>query len=146
MHHDTRARAQGALRQWEEAVASGNLDQLYAAGAVLYSTLQAATAGPPDTWGWQGTPELDNGDLPDQHLDHDDTPPEGLAVFAHWSAVHDGVNVEMDVPDGLRVTVHFNEWLAVDATAGVNGNRGEVLDGDGSHSVACRDIQEGTDR
>jgi hypothetical protein len=64
-----------------------------------------------DHWGWQG----------------DRPAPEGFAVFAHWSSVHDGVNVEMDVPDGLRVTVHYNEWLAVDAVAGQGGNDGTPL-------------------
>jgi hypothetical protein len=64
-----------------------------------------------DHWGWQS----------------DKPAPEGFAVFAHWSQVHDGVNVEMDVPDGLRVTVHYNEWLAVDAVAGQGGNDGTPL-------------------
>jgi hypothetical protein len=43
-----------------------------------------------DHWGWQS----------------DKPAPEGFAVFAHWSQVHDGVNVEMDVPEiaaGLEV-------------------------------------------
>jgi hypothetical protein len=44
--------------------------------------------------------------------------PEGFGIVAHWSSVHEGVNIELDVPDGLRVTVHYNDWLAVDSVAG----------------------------
>jgi hypothetical protein len=53
--------------------------------------------------------------------------PEGFGIIAHWSQVHEGVNVEMDVPNGLRVTVHYNEWLAVDSVAGIGTNDGEPL-------------------
>jgi hypothetical protein len=55
-------------------------------------------------------------DGPERH----DPRPEGFGIVAHWSTVHDGVNLEMDVPDGLRVTVYYNGWLAVDSVAGVD--------------------------
>ena len=59
-----------------------------------------AVGEPP--WGWQ-----------------DDRPaPEGFAVFAHWSKVHNGVNVEIDAKDGLPLTVHVNDWRAADLWVG----------------------------
>lgn len=60
-----------------------------------------------EPWGWQGS---------------DDTPPppEGLCVFAHWSRVHGGVNVEIDAPDGLPLTVIVNDWRAVNIVIGTH--------------------------
>lgn len=37
-----------------------------------------------------------------------------VAVYAHHSTVHDGVNVEIDAPTGTRITVHINDGLVVD--------------------------------
>jgi hypothetical protein len=75
----------------------------------------------PREWGWQGDPrtELDDAGLPTG--DPERPAPEGLAVFAHWSASHDGINVEMDVPDGLRVTVHYNGHCVVDQQVRADG-------------------------
>lgn len=35
-------------------------------------------------------------------------------VYAHHSGSHDGINVEIDAPAGVRITVHINEGLSVD--------------------------------
>ena len=37
-----------------------------------------------------------------------------VAVYAHHSSVHDGINVEIDAPAGTRVTVHLNDGDLVD--------------------------------
>ena len=44
--------------------------------------------------------------------------PQGVAVTGHRSTVHDGVNVEIDAPEGMRVTVHLNDWKQVDEVIG----------------------------
>lgn len=80
------------------AAAQANYQAGYEAG------LQEARAG--GTLGWAGDPD---GDRP---------MPEGLECFAHWSKVHGGINVELTVPEGLRLTVHVNDFLAVDTTIG----------------------------
>lgn len=85
---------------------------LSAGGAAPTAWSEGPDAVGQDPWGWQ---------------DDERQPPEHFDVFAHWSKVHDGVNVEIDVPNGLRVTVHFNEWLAVDSVAGVGTNNGDPL-------------------
>lgn len=59
------------------------------------------------TLGWAGDPgELER------------PMPEELECFAHWSGVHDGINVELSVPTGLRLTVHVNDFTAVDTVIG----------------------------
>lgn len=35
-------------------------------------------------------------------------------VYAHQSDVHGGVNVEIDAPAGVKVTVHLNDGLIAD--------------------------------
>ena len=35
-------------------------------------------------------------------------------VWAHHSGVHDGINVEIDAPAGVRITVHINDGRVVD--------------------------------
>ena len=40
-------------------------------------------------------------------------PPDTL-VTAHSSKVHDGLNVEIDAPAGLRITVHVNDGPVAD--------------------------------
>lgn len=71
----------------------------------------AETSG--DPWGWQGDPRVDLDDDDPRHRDTARSAPEGLAVFAHWSASHTGINVEIDLPDGLPLTVHVNDGLMV---------------------------------
>jgi hypothetical protein len=61
---------------------------------------------PGDTWGWYAV-EVDRRPAP-----------EGMQVFAHWSAMHTGINVEIDAPDGLPLTVHVNDWQAVNVVIG----------------------------
>jgi hypothetical protein len=120
-------RALVALRDLTERTAEGGESGLGLAMAEWFRMLDShlsSGGNPPeewvegpdapagDYWGWQ---------------DEERLPPEGFTVFAHWSKVHEGVNVEMDVPDGLRVTVQYNEWLAVDSVAGVDANDGTPL-------------------
>lgn len=65
---------------------------------------------------WQGTP-----DDPETGEPRDRGPsPEGFAVFAHWSAAHDGINVEVDAPEGLPLTIHVNDWRAVNVVVGTD--------------------------
>jgi hypothetical protein len=61
----------------------------------------------PREWGWQGDPRADLDD-------REETPaPEGLSLFAHWSTAHEGINVEMDVPDdSMPLTIHVNDHIA----------------------------------
>jgi hypothetical protein len=35
-------------------------------------------------------------------------------VYAHHSDTHDGINVEIDAPAGVRITVHVNDGRVVD--------------------------------
>jgi hypothetical protein len=93
---------------------------------VLDSHLSAG-GWPPEAWR-EGPDAPDHPPVWWEPGEEGQEPPDGFGLFAHWSTVHDGVNVEMDVPDGLRVTVHYNEWLAVDAVAGEAPNHGEPLD------------------
>lgn len=37
-----------------------------------------------------------------------------VLVYGHHSDVHDGANIEIDAPEGARITVHLNEGLIVD--------------------------------
>lgn len=37
-----------------------------------------------------------------------------VGLYAHHSSVHDGINVEIDAPAGVRITVHINDGRAVD--------------------------------
>lgn len=67
-----------------------------------------------EPWGWQ---------------DDDRQPLEGFDVFAHWSKAHPGVNVEVDAPNGLPLTVHVNDWRAVNI---IIGTHGELADPDRS--------------
>lgn len=103
-----------------------------------------AKLDPSRAWGWQGTP-------PDPETDEprDKGPaPEGFACFAHWSTAHNGINVEIDAPEGLPLTVHVNDWRAVNVVIGTDDPADpddepfplygpEVLDDDGTHAVAC---------
>jgi hypothetical protein len=62
------------------------------------------------TWGWQGDSRQD--DDRDGNPDEERPAPEGLAVFAHWSAAHDGINVEIDLPDSVEsLTIHVNDAI-----------------------------------
>lgn len=45
------------------------------------------------------------------------TRPEPVTVYAHWSGQHDGVNVEIDLPPGIPLTVHVNDGLLLDIEA-----------------------------
>ena len=95
-----------------------DLDAHLSAGGTPPEAWREGPDAPADSgpWGWQGDPRAD-----EQDRDEPRPAPEGLAVFAHWSAVHDGVNVEMDVPDGLRVTVHYNDQCVVDQQVRADG-------------------------
>lgn len=78
------------------------------------------------TWGWQGDP---------RHRDDARPAPEGFAVFAHWSAAHGGINVEVDAPEGLPLTVHVSDWRAVNVVVGTDaeadpGDEPEPVDRD----------------
>ena len=48
---------------------------------------------------------------------------EAVDVFAHHSGVHDGINVEIDAPAGVHITVHINEGRVV----GMNEATRELL-------------------
>lgn len=37
-----------------------------------------------------------------------------VEAYAHHSAVHDGINVEVFAPAGVRITVHVNDGRVVD--------------------------------
>lgn len=69
--------------------------------------------------GWQGAPDTFRGG--DGHP-HADTPgaPDGFAVVAHWSAAHDGINVEVDAPEGLPLTIHVNDWRMLNVVVGTD--------------------------
>lgn len=60
--------------------------------------------------------------------------PEGVLVTAHQSKTHPGLNVEIEAPEELRVTVHVNEWLAVDTVIGSDHNDGHPLPSSGGPS------------
>lgn len=82
--------------------------------------------------GWQGTP-----DDPETGEPRDRGPaPEGFDVFAHWSAVHDGINVEVDAPDGLPLTVHVNDWRVVNVITGTT----TPADPDGTEPTAAPQV------
>jgi len=67
-----------------------------------------APTEPGQTWGWFA-------DSVDQR-----PAPEGMQVYAHWSLAHNGVNVEIDAPDGLPLTVHINDWEAARLVVGTD--------------------------
>lgn len=46
--------------------------------------------------------------------------PEGFEVVAHMSKVHPGVNVEIDAPDGMPLTVHVNDGPVVNVVIGTD--------------------------
>lgn len=37
-----------------------------------------------------------------------------VTVFAHHSSCHAGINIEIDAPPGVQVTVHLNDGLIAD--------------------------------
>lgn len=39
-----------------------------------------------------------------------------VTLFAHHSSSHGGINVEIDAPAGVQVTVHLNDGLIADET------------------------------
>jgi hypothetical protein len=88
------------------------------AGAVR-RFLGGATEAPADrSWGWQGDARTGLDAEDPRHRDTDRPAPEGLAVFAHWSTAHPGVNIEVDAPDGLPLTVHVNDYCEVNLVVG----------------------------
>lgn len=121
-------------------------DRLIAAAELLGMTPDAlltaleypAWHGAPDTFGPDDEP----------HPRAGQSAPEGFAVFAHWSAAHDGINVEVDAPEGLPLTIHVNDWRMLNVIVGTDEPADSadepwpaygpvVLDDDGSHSVGC---------
>ncbi|WP_157931682.1 hypothetical protein [Mycobacteroides abscessus] len=41
---------------------------------------------------------------------------DDVRVYAHHSALHDGINIEIDAPAGVHVTVHLNDGLIAEET------------------------------
>ena len=39
-----------------------------------------------------------------------------VSVLAHHSSCHGGINIEIDAPPGVQVTVHLNDGLIADET------------------------------
>jgi hypothetical protein len=86
-----------------------DLDAHLSAGGIPPEAWREGPDAPADSgpWGWQGDPRADLDD-------REETPaPEGLSLFAHWSTAHEGINVEMDVPDdSMPLTIHVNDHIA----------------------------------
>ncbi len=43
---------------------------------------------------------------------------DSVSVLAHHSGIHDGVNVEIEAPEGTHVTVHLHDALIADEVVG----------------------------
>jgi hypothetical protein len=96
------------------ALAFRALDAHLSAGGTPPEAWREGPDAPADSgpWGWQGDPRTDLDDDDPRHRAEELSAPEGLAVFAHWSASHDGINVEIDLPDEVpSLSVHVNDAI-----------------------------------
>jgi hypothetical protein len=138
---------------WAEGPDAPELDNDPGAGLTIAvdeqgRVIRASITPTPNTWtperdfAWTGIPDLDEAELAAWNRDRtDDLPPVGLAVIAHWSNVHQGVNVEIDAPEGLPLTVHVNDHVAVNLVVGTVDRQAyaELDDEDCEHD----DIEDG---
>ncbi|MBB3752559.1 hypothetical protein FHT44_005071 [Mycolicibacterium sp. BK634] len=51
---------------------------------------------------------------PDPSMEGRDDLPEDVEVYAHHSSSHDGLNIEIDAPAGVHITVHINDGMALE--------------------------------
>lgn len=65
-------------------------------------------------WTWGRAQFGDEGLRPAPSTEGRNDLPEGVQVYAHHSSSHDGLNVEIDAPAGVPITVHINDGTALE--------------------------------